>query len=98
MECREATKQKSNLSNDFLEGVAKVAHAREVSGHETAASRYDEPRQREGTSAVLHGIEATIWAAAYLWLGALGSPIDAMLYSVDSMTTLGSSGLTLQRH
>ena len=48
--------------------------------------------------AVLHGIEATIWAAAYLWLGALGSPIDAMLYSVDSMTTLGSSGLTLQRH
>ena len=25
--------------------------------------------------AVLHGIEATIWAAAYLWLGALGSPI-----------------------
>ena len=47
---------------------------------------------------MLHGIEATIWAAAYLWLGALGSPIDAMLYSVDSMTTLGSSGLTLQRH
>jgi hypothetical protein len=48
--------------------------------------------------AVLHGIEATIWAAAYLWLGALGSPIDAMLYSVDSMSTRGASGLTLQRH
>ena len=48
--------------------------------------------------AVLHGIEATIWAAAYLWLGALGSPVDAMLYSVDSMTTRGASGLTLQRH
>jgi hypothetical protein len=48
--------------------------------------------------AVLHGIEATIWAAAYLWLGALGSPIDAMLYSVDSMSTRGASGLTLPRH
>jgi hypothetical protein len=33
-----------------------------------------------------------------LWLGALGSPIDAMLYSVDSMSTRGASGLTLQRH
>ena len=48
--------------------------------------------------AVLHGIEATIWAAAYLWLGAIDSPIDAMLYSVDSMTTRGASGLMLQRH
>ena len=48
--------------------------------------------------AVLHGIEATIWAAAYLWLGALGSPVDAILYSVDSMTTRGASGFMLQRH
>ena len=48
--------------------------------------------------AVLHGIEATIWAAAYLRLGALDSPIDAILYSVDSMSTRGASGLTLQRH
>jgi hypothetical protein len=28
--------------------------------------------------AVLHGIEASIWAAAYLWLGALNSPSDAI--------------------
>ena len=48
--------------------------------------------------AVLHGIEAAIWAAAYLWLGALASPQDAILYSVDSMTTRGASGLMLQRH
>jgi hypothetical protein len=48
--------------------------------------------------AALHGIEATIWAAAYLWLGALDSPVDAMLYSVDSMTTRGASGLMLRRH
>src|SRR6185503_15672179 len=34
--------------------------------------------------AVLHGIEAAIWAAAYLWLGALDSPLHALLYSVDS--------------
>jgi hypothetical protein len=48
--------------------------------------------------AVLHGIEAAIWAAAYLWLGALDSPLDAILYSVDSMATRGASGFTLQRH
>jgi hypothetical protein len=48
--------------------------------------------------AALHGIEAAIWAAAYLWLGAIDSPLDAMLYSVDSITTRGASGLTLQRH
>ena len=48
--------------------------------------------------AVLHGIEAAIWAAAYLWLGALDSPLDAILYSVDSMSTRGASGLTLQPH
>ena len=48
--------------------------------------------------AVLHGIEAAIWAAAYVWLGALNLPKDAILYSVDSMTTRGASGLMLEQH
>jgi hypothetical protein len=48
--------------------------------------------------AVLHGAECGIWAAAYVWLGALESPGDALLFSVDSMATRGASGLTLQRH
>jgi len=48
--------------------------------------------------AVLHGIEATIWAAAYLWLGALDSLEHAILYSLDSMTTRGASGLMLEPH
>ncbi len=48
--------------------------------------------------AVLHGIEAAIWAAAYVWLGALNSSKDAILYSVDSMTTRGASGLSLEPH
>ena len=48
--------------------------------------------------AVLHGLEAAIWAAAYVWLGALNSPFDAILYSVDSMSTRGSSGLVLESH
>ena len=48
--------------------------------------------------AVLHGIEATIWAAAYVWLGALDSLKDAILYSLDSMTTRGASGLMLEPH
>ena len=48
--------------------------------------------------AVLHGIEATIWAVAYVWLGALDSLQDAILYSLDSMTTRGASGLVLEPH
>src|SRR5262245_21210987 len=47
--------------------------------------------------AMLHGIESVIWAGAYLWLGALDSPMDALLFSLDSMSTRGASGLTRQR-
>ncbi len=46
--------------------------------------------------AVLHLIEAALWAAAYLWLGALGSLDTAILYSIDSIVTRGASGLMLQ--
>ena len=48
--------------------------------------------------ALLHGIEAAVWAAGYLWLGALDSPGAAILYSVDSMATRGASGLMPQPH
>jgi hypothetical protein len=48
--------------------------------------------------AVLHGIEAGLWAAAYWRLGAFVSPDAAMLYSIDSITTRGASGLTLPAH
>jgi len=41
-------------------------------------------------------MEAAIWAAAFLWLGAIDSPVDAILYSLDSMATRGASGLTLK--
>lgn len=46
---------------------------------------------------ILHGIECLAWAYAYVQLGALPSPADALLYSVDSMTTRGASGLVLER-
>ena len=48
--------------------------------------------------AALHMIEAAFWAAAYLWLGALGSLGAAILYSADSIATRGASGLMLQSH
>jgi hypothetical protein len=47
--------------------------------------------------ALLHAIESMTWAMVYVWLGAVASPADAALYSVDSMTTRGSSGLILER-
>jgi hypothetical protein len=46
--------------------------------------------------AALHVAEALIWAVAYFWVGALASLEEAMLYSVNSITTLGDSGLRLQ--
>jgi len=45
--------------------------------------------------AALHVAEAIVWALAYWWVGALASLDDAMFYSVNSITTLGDSGLTL---
>ena len=46
----------------------------------------------------LHGIEAVLWAAAYCWLGALNSPADEILYSADSISTRGASGLKIEGH
>ena len=43
--------------------------------------------------ACLHATESLVWAVAYLRLGAFSSPADAVLYSLDSMTTRGASGL-----
>jgi hypothetical protein len=44
---------------------------------------------------LLHGIEAAMWSAAYLLLGAVGSEREAMLYSLDSFTTRGASEVLL---
>jgi hypothetical protein len=48
--------------------------------------------------AVLHGIEAALWGAVYLFLGAVDVYSNAILYSVDSMSTRGASGLNLEQH
>jgi hypothetical protein len=41
---------------------------------------------------------AVLRAAAYLWVGALAVPAEAILYSIDSMSTRGASGLILENH
>jgi hypothetical protein len=46
--------------------------------------------------AVVHGFECLIWASVYLHLGAIDAPAMAVLYSVDSLTTRGASGLVLE--
>jgi hypothetical protein len=45
---------------------------------------------------VLHGCEAFMWAFAYRMLGAMSAGENAMLYSLDAMTTYGQSGINLQ--
>jgi hypothetical protein len=51
-----------------------------------------------GALAILHAVDAAVWAAAYLLVGAVSTRADAMLYSVDSITARGASGLQLQPH
>ncbi len=46
--------------------------------------------------AILHGLDAALWAWAYRLLGAVGNFHTAMLYSVDCMATLGASGVILK--
>jgi hypothetical protein len=48
--------------------------------------------------AVLHGLQAMIWAVAFLALGALDSWPNAILFSLDSMTTRGAAGFELAGH
>ena len=44
----------------------------------------------------LHGVEAALWAAAYLFLDALPTARAAMLYSLSSMTSYGHANLFLK--
>jgi hypothetical protein len=46
---------------------------------------------------VLHALECTMWAFVYVYIGAFPSVADATLYSVDSMTTRGSTGLEMEK-
>jgi len=47
---------------------------------------------------VLHGLEAGVWAAAYVGLGALSELHSAMLYSLSAMTTYGHDNFYLEAH
>jgi hypothetical protein len=47
---------------------------------------------------VLHGIEAGIWALAFLGLGALPNFKSAMLYSLNAMTSYGHTNISLEDH
>lgn len=44
---------------------------------------------------LLHGFEGSMWAAAYLLLGALPGRRSAMLYSLGAMTTYGKADINL---
>jgi hypothetical protein len=46
--------------------------------------------------AVLHGLEALVWALGYVHLGAFSTLADATLYSLDSMTSRGGSGIVVE--
>ena len=46
----------------------------------------------------LHGVEAAIWAITYRVLGALPNNRDAMLYSLEAVTSYGHDTLSLEKH
>jgi len=47
--------------------------------------------------ALLHSVEATVWAATYSWLGALANMREAILYSLNALTAYGHTDLVLER-
>lgn len=47
---------------------------------------------------ILHALEAAVWAAAYLLLGALPNAKTAMLYSLSALTTYGHANVFLAEH
>ncbi|HKM63425.1 MAG TPA: hypothetical protein VJY39_13145 [Acidisphaera sp.] len=47
---------------------------------------------------MLHAVEATAWAGAYVGLGALPEMKSAMLYSLEAMTTYGHAAIDLAPH
>jgi len=47
------------------------------------------------STAILHAIEVSFWAAAYVLLGALPNGHSAMLYSMNAMTSYGHVNLYL---
>lgn len=49
-------------------------------------------------STTLHGLEVIIWALAYRVLGAIPDYGDAMLYSVNAMTSYGHTDQNLHGH
>ena len=46
----------------------------------------------------LHVVEATVWALAYVFLGAIPEYRAAILYSLDAITTYGHTNLPLEDH
>ena len=47
-------------------------------------------------TAVYLALEAAAWAALYLWVGALPTWRDAMLYSLSAMTSYGHANIYLE--
>ena len=50
------------------------------------------------SATVLHAIEASLWAIAYKFLGALANFRSAVLYSLNAVTSYGHTNLELAEH
>jgi hypothetical protein len=50
------------------------------------------------SAALLHGVDAIIWAGAYRLVGALPDNSSAVLYSLSALTAYGHANLDLERH
>ncbi|MBS7788620.1 hypothetical protein KTR66_01365 [Roseococcus sp. SDR] len=46
----------------------------------------------------LHVVQAIVWALAYLWLGALTDSREAILYSLNALTSFGHTQISLPEH
>jgi hypothetical protein len=46
--------------------------------------------------AVLHGLEASLWAVSYVWLGASPDFTNAVFFSLQMITTLGADIVSIE--
>jgi hypothetical protein len=79
----------------YVERLVKRHHERNGVWHFLAVDFLCRPPTEHP---VLHGVEAMVWAAAFLLLGALPERKMAMFYSLGAMTAYGHANIYLLPH
>jgi hypothetical protein len=79
----------------FINKRAALTLSRATQPPELSAASFFVMGRAALAAAILHAFEAGLWAVAYLFLGAMHGFRDAMLYSLNAMTSYGHENFAL---